>query len=222
MKKEKSKNEDYREKKFSFRYLLHDFVKITAGIPGLIWFRPKIIYAGQKQKHRGGLLVISNHIGKFDPMYLLFAIWYRRQRFICMKEFYDNPFTAFLFRAFLTIPIDRENPGMDTFREITERLKGGACITMFPGGKIDMAATALDSFKSGMILMALRSGVPVLPVYMVKRKHWYSRFCCVIGEAVDIKKECGEKPAFADIKRMTELVIEREKALCSLLPEKYR
>ena len=31
-----------------------------------------------------------NHDGFFDPIYLMFAIWYRRHRFICRKEFFDS------------------------------------------------------------------------------------------------------------------------------------
>ncbi len=81
MKNEKKKNE---KKRSPLRWLPFDFVRITAA-PGLLWFRPKIIYENEnaKKKIRGGALLISNHIGLFDPMYLMMAIWYRRHRFIC-------------------------------------------------------------------------------------------------------------------------------------------
>ena len=53
MKKEKGKKS----------YFFYDFVKITAAIPGLIWFRPKRIYVNEnaKKKIKGGALLISNH-----------------------------------------------------------------------------------------------------------------------------------------------------------------
>jgi len=203
--------------------LINDLIRILAALPGLFYFRPRIIYAGGKRRHyRGGLLIISNHICFFDPEYLLYAFWYRRLFFVCMKEFYSNKFKAFWFRCFGTIPIDRENPGLDSFREITDELKAGSAVTVFPGGHIDNSQTGIDSFKSGMVLMALKAGVPVLPVLLVRKKHWYSRLCVIVGEAVDIKKECGATVSFADIGRMTKLIIEREKSLSDLVPEKYR
>ncbi|MBR6323278.1 MAG: hypothetical protein IKR59_10435, partial [Lachnospiraceae bacterium] len=44
-------------------------VKITAA-PGLLWFRPKVIYPGGKKiRINGGALLIANHITSFDPVY---------------------------------------------------------------------------------------------------------------------------------------------------------
>ena len=42
MKKEKNKK----------KYFFYDFVKITAAIPGLLWFRPKRIYVNEKAKKK--------------------------------------------------------------------------------------------------------------------------------------------------------------------------
>ena len=219
MKKSKTKPEGGgKAPLFSFRYLIHDFVRVTAALPGLLWFRPRILYAGKKQKQRGGVLIISNHIGLYDPVYLMFAVWYRRHRFICMREFYEKPFVAFLFRSFLTIPIDRKNLSMDSFRVITDSLQAGSAVTMFPGGHVDTDGSSLDSFKSGMVLMALRSGVPILPVLITRRRHWYNRMTAVIGEPVDIRASCGEHPTFAQVNEMTKLLVEREKNLISYLP----
>ena len=64
-----------RAKLFSLKYLFHDFVKITATLPGLLWFRPKYVYksAAAKKKARGGVMVIANHISKVDPVYDWYA-----------------------------------------------------------------------------------------------------------------------------------------------------
>ncbi|MDD7394040.1 MAG: hypothetical protein PUG24_06570, partial [Eubacteriales bacterium] len=90
---------------FSIRYLFYDFVKITAAIPGLICFRPKLVYENKKAKKkiRGGAMIVSNHVGFRDPVYLQFAVWYRRQHFVCLKKLFEGR-AALLFKGFLCIP----------------------------------------------------------------------------------------------------------------------
>lgn len=209
-----------RSKIFSVSCIPYDFVRLTALVPGLIFYRPKYIYENKEAKKRihSGLLIISNHICFFDPIYDMYAIWYRRQRFICLKQFFDNKFSAFIFSCFRCIPIDRENFGIDTFREITEILKNGHAVTIFPEGQIKTEDSS-GAFKSGMVLMALKSKVPVQPVYVAPKKHWYSRLKLVIGEPVDIVKMYGDKPKFSQVNEATKLLFEKEAKL-KLLCEK--
>ena len=208
-----------KRKLFSWKYFIHDFVKATAVIPGLIWFRPKLIYAGQKTRLHGGALVISNHIGYFDPIYLMFAVWYRRHHFVCSKEFYASKAGSFFFRNFLTIPVDRENFALDSFRQITGELKGGSLVSIFPGGHIDRSEDGVETFKSGAVLMAIKSGAPVMPVLLTKKKHWYSRLTAVIGEPVDLRDICGSNPSMKEVDEVASLLAKLEASLRAFLPE---
>ncbi|MCQ2426811.1 MAG: 1-acyl-sn-glycerol-3-phosphate acyltransferase [Clostridia bacterium] len=196
----------------SFGYLLYDLIRISAA-PGLIIFRPKRIYAGKKPDFRGGMLIVSNHIGFSDPIDLMMLIPERRLRFVCMKEFWASRTSAFWFRSFLTIPVDRENFGMDSFRQITDRLGEGCAVAMFPEGHIDTEGNPIGGFKSGMVLMALKAGVPVLPVLLTERKKPFGRVKAVFGEPIDLAAFCGERPSFAKINEAASYIIEKEKAL---------
>ena len=50
-----------RAKLFSLRYWFYDFVKLTAALPGLLWFRPKWIYENEaaKKRVRGGAIYVK-------------------------------------------------------------------------------------------------------------------------------------------------------------------
>lgn len=210
--------ETKRNKLFSLRYLFYDFVKITAAIPGMIAFRPKYRYESEKAKKkiRGGALLIANHIGFADPVYLMIAVWYRRHHFICTDDFFRSK-ARWLFEHFLCIPIDRENFSMDSFREITEHLKAGELVSMFPEGHVNEDSSgAVSPFKSGMVLMAMRSGVPIVPVYVKKPAHWYNRVVLAIGEPVDITERCGPRPSFAQVEELALSLHEKEEALKTL------
>ena len=198
------------------RYWFYDFVKLTAA-PGFLWFRPKLLYANDRarQRIRGGALMIANHIGFFDPVYLHFAVWYRRLHFVCLKDFFESGW-AWFFRAVQCIPIDKENVGLDSVREIIRHLRDGELVCLFPEGGVNKNGGELASFKSGMVLMAMRSGKPIIPVYIRPKRHWYDRLVMAIGEAVDVKKLCGERSGVSGLEAAAELLHEREEELKDL------
>ena len=211
-----------RDPLFSFRYLIYDIMILTAAIPGMLWFRPRRIFAGGKKPDlSGGLLIIANHIGFFDPVYLMMLFPGRRIRFVCRKEFWATKHSAFWFRSFLTIPIDRDNFGMESFREITERLKAGSAVALFPEGHIDTEGDPIGSFKSGMVLMALRSGAPVLPVLLTKRKNIFERLTAVIGDPVELDTG-GALPPLSKVTELSEMLKDEERSLAGFLPEKLK
>ena len=207
-----------KAKLISFKYLVYDFVKVTAAIPGLIVMRPKWYYENSeaKKRIRGGAVVISNHYGFFDPMYLMCAIWYRRHHFVCGKEFFVSR-ARWWFKSFLCIPVDRENFSMSSLRAISDELKQGSLVSLFPEGHINGRDDNVGSFKSGMVLMALQGKAPIVPVYVQPKKHFYSRSRFVIGEAIDILKICGPRPTFTQIGEVAELLKNKEENLRNIL-----
>ena len=203
-----------KTKTLSLKYLLYDFIRITA-FPGVLWFRPKRLYASEeaKKKIQGGALMICNHMGRFDPMYLMMGVWYRRHHFIAAKELFRTDFTRKLFtKGFRCIEIDRENFGISTFKTIIEHLHDGELVSMFPEGRLNTAESGeLQAFKSGMILMAFKGGVPIIPVYLKKREHFYSRLVLAIGEPIELKNfTAGEKATLAEIAQATQYLHDQE------------
>lgn len=201
MKKEKNKK----------NYFFYDFVKITAAIPGLLWFRPKRIYVNEKAKKKikGGALLISNHSTNIDPIILMFAVYYRRHHFIATKEVFDTKIKRFLFENFHCIEIDRDNFGMNIFRNIIDLLKSGKLVVMFPEGHVTKAEE-VQKFKSGMVLMAVSSKKPIVPVYIKVRKSIWHRQCIVFGEPINPVEVLGTMPSLADMDRIADILREKE------------
>lgn len=195
-------------------YFFYDFVKITAAIPGLIWFRPKRIYANEsaKKKIKGGALLISNHSTNVDPIILMFAVYYRRHHFIATKEVFDTKLKRFLFENFHCIEIDRENFGMDVFRNIIDLLKDGKLVVMFPEGHLTKAEE-VQKFKSGVVLMSISSQKPIVPVYVKVRKSFWHRQCVVFGEPLNLVEILGKMPSLSDMDRIADVLVEKEKEL---------
>lgn len=195
------KDKPQKNKKSLFRHLCYDFVKLTGAIPGMIFYRVKYIYENEnaRKKIKGGAIVISNHLGPPDAIRVHCIFWYRRLHFIAMKELFDTNLKNWFFTKMLCIPVDRENFNMSTFSKVMEVTKEGGVICMFPEGHITLGDEAINTFKSGMILMALRAKVPIVPVYMAPQKNIWSRQHAVIGEPIDINELCGKMPNIQEI-----------------------
>lgn len=225
--------------------IVYDLVILTAA-PGLLWFRPKKYYESEAAKKipKGGALMICNHSSVFDPLYLMLCIIGRRHHYVCTDELMNNKFNTWLFKHFLTIPIDRNNFAMSSFREITSNLKQGNLCVLFPEGrvvvpddqcdtngetvkkgageasedkkKVEKTAPMMDNLKSGMVMMAFSSGAPIWPVYLKPRKSKFSRLRIAIGEPIDVKGLLGKMPTMDRINEVTKMLTDKENYLKSI------
>lgn len=209
MKKQKNK-----AKLFSLKYWFVDFVRVTGALPTLLWYRPKILYENKaaKKKIRGGALLIANHNCFYDPIYIMIALWYRRHHIVCNQTFFNTKARWFLQHV-LCIPIDIENTGFQTMKEINDHLTAGELVSMFPEGHINDGSGEMRQFKSGMVLMAMRAKVPIVPVYVCEHRPAYGRLRVVVGEAIDINALFGGRPTMSDIEAVTVRLFEKENEL---------
>ena len=99
----------------------------------------------------------------------------------------------------------------------TEIVKGGHLLAIFAQGQIQRSGN-FETFKAGAVLLAVKAGVPIIPVYLSQREHWWQRKVVVIGDSFDPKKKCQKKfPSMQDIDAMTEellLEMKQLKAVC--------
>lgn len=182
-----------------------DFVRVTGCIPGYLYKRPRIHYAGDRKKCRpkGGVLIVSNHITFSDPILLYLVFWYRRLHFLATKDLYKNRFVGFLFDLVGCIQVDKDNFSIRSLHTVVDKLRIGKAILIFPEGQVNGEKQTL-SFKAGAAMMAHLSGVPIQPVYLVRRTKWYRPSEVVVGEPVDIAPLCSRFPTMEELQRVTE------------------
>ena len=215
-----------KNRALSFKYLIYDIILVSA-IPGLLWFRPKKYYLHSEDKKRikGGALIISNHITLFDPMYLMLLIRSRRHHCICMDElFKENKFKEWIFtKGFLCLPINRTKVTFEQIKNIIGSLKEGNLVTMFPEGKINETSDDIQSFKSGMVMMASRGNAPIIPVYIKRRKHFYSRLEAAIGSPIEMNQfKKGASMTPEEIDNACRYIEEKERELEAFMLERDR
>lgn len=123
----------------------------------------------------GGALILANHRSPLDPQLIWMNHHLRHDErarsirvigFLMAREYFEQPgLVGWISRAMCSIPVERNGHDMAPTREAIRRLEAGDLIGIFPEGGINMGA-GLRSANPGVAFLALRAGVPIIPVYI--------------------------------------------------------
>ncbi len=111
---------------------------------------------------RGPLILASNHLNLADPP-IITVLTPRRIVWMAKKELFDIPVVGILYRLYGLIPVRRFEADLAALRKAERALRRGQVLGMFPEGT-RTGKPGLRKAEPGTALLALRSGVPVLPV----------------------------------------------------------
>ena len=121
---------------------------------------------GMEKVPKGGPLVIAaNHTQYPDPVLVCMAVP-RRMQWMAKKQLFEPPYKKF-FEFIGSFPVDREGGGRAGVRAALAFLKQGWALGIFPEGTHKDDGTAREA-KSGAVLLAIKGGAPVLPVFVGK------------------------------------------------------
>ena len=135
----------------------------------------------------GPVLVVSNHLIWYDPL-LLGVIFSRRLWFMAKIEIFRLPFIGLGCRLTGQIPVHRGESDRPAIEKALAYLRQERAVTIFPEGVV-AAGERLLAAHTGAAMLALRSGVPILPVahtgtrrMFIGRGIWLPRVEVSIGE----------------------------------------
>lgn len=121
----------------------------------------------EKLDARGAYVFVANH-GSFMDIPALLASLPQQIRFFAKKGLFSIPFLGTHLRRAGHLPVDRSSPraALKTMREAA-RIIGGSSVSIlnFPEGGRN--AVGLREFKEGPAYVAIKAGVPVVPVAIV-------------------------------------------------------
>lgn len=147
----------------SRRYLL--FKRIVVALGEL--FLGFKVYGAERVPESGPLIITSNHGQYLDPVYVSMAVP-RRVQWMGKKQLFMFPFKR-LFYLIGCFPVDREGGGRAGLKAALRYLDLGAALGIFPEGtRRKHGYDPQDAPKSGMVMLAVRSGARVLPVHVGK------------------------------------------------------
>lgn len=152
-------------------------VRVAFSRPGRWWMR----YRGYGHQPRvpptGGFLLAPAPHGAFgDPFVFGLGQPRRQLRFMAKYQALEWPVLGRLIRWGGGFPVHRGGTRSHTALAVAERiLEAGEGIVIFMEGRLELDDDGLGTPRNGLALLALRTGVPVVPVaaYGTKRARAY-------------------------------------------------
>lgn len=127
----------------------------------------KIKITGMENIPSGSCLFVGNHQGYLDIPLLLSKID-KNMGFIAKKEMENVPILSYWMKQIHCVFMDRDNPreAIKAINEGVEFLRDGYSMVIFPEGTRSKGGV-LGDFKKGSMKLALKSGVPIVPLTFV-------------------------------------------------------
>ncbi len=147
-------------------WLAHACIRASGWIGGV---RVKV-YGREYLQPDQAYLFLSNHQANLDGPILVYATR-RNCRAVIKKEMLRIPILSWVLKTVQFVPIDRRNPvqAHESIDRAARLLKEGYSFFAFPEGTRSRNGR-LGGFKKGVFVMAIRAGVPVMPVSIINSR----------------------------------------------------
>lgn len=119
----------------------------------------------------GPCIVTANHISSPDPCLLIAANPNRLFGFMIAREYYELPVWHRLIKFLECVPVRRDGRDIAATKEALRQLRSGKALGIFIQGGIPEPGAPLE-LRDGVAVLALRSGVPVVPVHISGAKYF--------------------------------------------------
>lgn len=136
----------------------------------------------ERMQGEGAFILIANHQSWIDPLVMAAPIK-RQITFLGKKELGKVAFVRRIINSMHAILVDRHNTDMEAMRACMKTLREGNILGIFPEGT-RYNKGLMDELETGAAMLALRSGVPVIPVYIPRKLRLFRPVDCYVGEPI--------------------------------------
>jgi len=174
---------------------------------------------------KGPLILITNHVHMPEIPTLFLRLTPRKVTGMLLASRWDNPLFRWMLNAFHIVPLKRGEADLAGLRKGLEMLAQDYIVILDPEGTRSHTGI-LQAGRPGMVLMALRSGAPLIPVVHYgseNYKHNIVRgrrtdFHFVVGRPFHIKPQTASELHDHRDAIVTEVMAQ----MAALLPPEYR
>lgn len=196
------------------------FTKVTGYIPFMLYFRLKFYHASKKDKSRplkGPAIVIANHTSILDYFTIMFTFPFRKIRTLVSEALYAHKIPGTMSKIMDDIVVHRERSDLSFMSKAEQALKKGQVISIFPEGHL-VKTGKLDPFRPAVVYLALRTGVPIVPVYIDSYYNSWKRTRVITGPKIYLKDYCQEiNPSPEKVRELCEFLRKKVENLKSQL-----
>lgn len=146
---------------------------------------PVRYHHGERVAVDAPFILIANHRSFMDPIIMGYIIKRYDVTFLGKKELVQNRIASFVLRNMHIISVERHGTDMVAMRACIKALRDGCVLGIFPEGTRHHTGL-MDEIEGGVAMIALRSGVPLIPMYITPKFRMFHRTDCYVGEPIPI------------------------------------
>lgn len=137
---------------------------------------------GREHIPEGAALFCPNHTSLTDPLFAIFAMQLKnRPQVMAKAEIMEVPVLGWILKKAGVFAVERGKSDVGAIKQALKGLKGGDKLLLFPEGTRSKNGE-LGPAKGGAAMLAVRTGVPIVPMYIPAEKKWFRRTPVVFGE----------------------------------------
>lgn len=137
---------------------------------------------GRQRVPDGPVILCPNHTRLSDPLFVAFALGLRfRPQVMAKAELLEIPILGWLLKKAGIFAVERGKSDVAAVKRAMKCLKSGDKLLLFPEGT-RYKDGKMGEGKTGVALLSLRTGAPILPMYIPAKKKWFGRTPVVFGE----------------------------------------
>lgn len=167
-------------------------------------FKPE----GAEKVPEGAVILCGNHSHLFDPLLITFCLGRKTFiRHVAKEENRRIPVLGWLMYKAGSIFVHRDGTDFDSVRACLKALANGEKLMIFPEGTRVKEGEHVEP-KDGAVYLASKKKVPVVPIYVPRKKRWLRTNLIRFGEPYVV-----EAPRGADMAALSRELMARIEAL---------
>ena len=175
------------------KFIFRMFAKVTAALSVWLYFLPRVKRENKNASlHiKGSAIIVTNHKNAWDFLLMELLFLFRYIRCLVGKLMYEcNPFITFALKNLGAIKVDQYSFNMDFFHEAMDVLEKGGVVLIFPEGHFSLDGKIMP-FQQTTALLAVQSGVPVIPLYHSSDYGLFHPTKVAVGEPINLRSFCS-------------------------------
>ncbi len=199
--------------------ILYEMIRLFAMVVFSLTLRLRL-RGLQNVPRKGPFIIAANHLDWTDVPLIVMHV-HHRAVYMAKEEYFMNKKMRWLVRFMGSFPVKRGEADRQALRTAEEQIKKGNMLVIFPEGTRSRTYTMARA-HSGMGMIALRTGVPVVPVAIWGSEKVFKKFRTPVtisyGQPIVLKPK-GNKITREDIDEATETIMHK---IAEMLPPQYR
>lgn len=140
----------------------------------------------------GAYIMCANHTSNWDPP-IIVACTNRKMHIMAKAELFKNKFICWFAEKCWVFPVKRGGKDIESMKHSLKVLKDGEMLMLFPEGTRN-GMSKNGKAQNGAAFMALRTGVPVIPVGIIGDMKPFHKVTLNYGKPLDFSKYKENKP----------------------------